>query len=119
MQKEQIKKPKKEKTINQYQYEFYIYRALRESIKKCQVYINNSIGYKSFEEETKISPNWNKEKDKILKDINNKILLRPIEETLSELMAILEPLIERTNRRALNGENKHITITRHRDGTCT
>lgn len=117
MQKEQIKKSKKEKTINQYQYEFYIYRSLRESIKKSQVYINNSIGYKSFEEETKISPNWNKEKDKILKDINNKILLRPIEETLSELMAILEPLIERTNRRALNGENKHINIIRHRDGT--
>lgn len=69
MQKKQIKKSKKEKMINQYQYEFYIYRALRESIKKSQVYINNSLGYKSFEEETKISPNWNKEKDKILKDM--------------------------------------------------
>lgn len=116
MKKKQINKI--QKTINQYQYEFYIYRALRENIKKSRVYVNNSVGYKSFEEEIKISPNWNKEKDKILKDINNKILLRPIEETLSELMAILEPLIERTNRRALNGENNHITITHHRDGTC-
>ncbi len=115
MKNRQYKKSKK--IINQYQYEFYIYRALRENIRKSRVYVNNSIGYKSFEEEIKISPNWNKEKDKILKDINNKILLRPIEETLSELMAILEPLIDRTNRRALNGENKNINITRHRDGT--
>jgi TnpA family transposase len=107
------------KTINQYQYEFYIYRALRENLRKSRVYVNNSVGYKSFEEEVKISPNWNNEKDKILKGLNNKILLRPIEETLSELMAILEPLIERTNKRALNGENKHIKITYHRDGTCT
>lgn len=115
MQKKPIKKPKK--TINQYQYEFYIYKQLRENLKKCHVYANNSVGYKSFEEEIKISPNWDKEQDKILKDINNKILLRPIEETLSELMAILEPLIERTNRRALNGENKHINIKRRRDDT--
>ncbi|MEO8402000.1 MAG: hypothetical protein ABI597_09450 [Gammaproteobacteria bacterium] len=117
MKKKQINKMLK--TINQYQYEFYVYHALRENIKKSRVYVNNSVGYKSFEEEIKISPNWNKEKDKILKEINNKILLRPIDETLSELMAILEPLIERTNRRALNGENKHITITHHRDGTCS
>ena len=115
MKKKQLRKSKK--TINQYQYEFYIYKQLRENLKKCRVYVNNSVGYKSFEEEIKISPNWEKKQDKILKNINNKILLRPIEETLSELMAILEPLIERTNRRALNGENKHINIKRRRDGT--
>ncbi|MEO8964007.1 MAG: Tn3 family transposase [Gammaproteobacteria bacterium] len=105
------------KTINQYQYEFYIYRALRENIKKSRVHVNNSVGYKSFEEEIKISPNWRQDHDKILKHINNKILLRPIEVTLSELRGILEPLIERTNRRAFNGENKHINIKRYRDGT--
>jgi TnpA family transposase len=115
MKKKQIKKFTK--SINQYQYEFYIYRALRENIRKSCVYVNNSVGYKSFEEEIKISPSWRQDQDKILKDINNKILLRPIELTLSELMGILEPLIERTNRRALNGENKHINIKRHRDGT--
>jgi TnpA family transposase len=115
MKKKQIKKFTK--SINQYQYEFYIYRALRENIRKSRVYVNNSVGYKSFEEEIKISPNWRQDQDKILKDINNKILLRPIEVTLPELMGILEPLIERTNRRALNSENKHINIKRHRDGT--
>ena len=116
MKKMRVKKLNK--IMNQYQYEFYIYRQLRENIRKSRVYVNNSVGYKSFEEEIKMSPNWKKDQEKILKDINNKILLRPIEVTLSELMAILEPLIERTNRRALNGENKHIKIKHHRDGTC-
>ena len=105
------------KVINPYQYEFYLYRSIRENLKKSKVHVNNSIGYKSFEAEVKIDPNWNKNKDRILKDVNNKVLLRPINETLDELENILEPLIERTNKRALNGDNKYIKITRHRDGT--
>lgn len=43
--------------------------------------------------------------------------MRPIDDTLNELESILEPLIERANKRALNGDNKHIKITHHRDGT--
>jgi TnpA family transposase len=104
------------KTINPWQYEFYVYRAIRESIRTSKIYINNSVGYKSFEAEVNIRPNWQREEKKILKDLNNPILLRPIEETLIELEGMLEPLIECTNRRALNGENKHIKIIRHRDG---
>jgi TnpA family transposase len=104
------------KAINPWQYEFYVYRAIRENIKASRIYINSSVGYKSFEAEVNIHPDWQKKEKKILKELNNPILLRPIEETLLELEGILEPLIERTNRRALNGENKHINITQHRDG---
>jgi TnpA family transposase len=111
------KNGKTKKVINPYQYEFYLYRSIRENIKKSKVHVNNSIGYKSFEAEVKIDPHWNKKKDKILKDLNNKVLLRPIDDTLDELEKILEPLIERTNKRALNGDNKHIKLIRHRDGT--
>lgn len=103
-------------TINMWQYEFYIYRAIRENIRASKIYVNSSVGYKSFEAEVNIHPNWQKEEKKILKELNNPILLRPVDETLSELESILEPLIERTNKRALSGENKHINITHHRDG---
>ena len=112
------KNGKTKKMLNQYQYEFYLYRSIRESLKKNKVYVNNSIGYKSFEAEVKIDPNWNKKKIKILKDLNNKVLSRPIDDTLDELEKILEPLLKRTNKRALNGDNKYIKITRHRDGTA-
>jgi TnpA family transposase len=104
------------KIINAWQYEFYIYRAIRENIRASKIYVNTSVGYKSFKAEVNIHPNWQQEEKKILKELNNPILLRPIDETLTELESILEPLIERTNRRALNGENKHINITRRRDG---
>ena len=112
------KKPKKSKKfINAYQYEFYIYRVIRENIRSHKIFINNSTEYKSFESEVKIPPDWKEKEAEILKNLNNKILSRPIGDTLSELQAILEPLIERTNKRALNGENEHINIKRHRDGT--
>jgi len=110
------KKSSSKKTINSWQYEFYVYRAIRENIRTSRIYVNSSVGYKSFEAEVNIHPNWQKEENKILKELNNPILLRPIEETLAELEGMLEPLIERTNRRALSGENKHINITHHRDG---
>jgi TnpA family transposase len=111
-----ITKSSSKKTINAWQYEFYIYRAIRENFKTSRIYVNSSVGYKSFEAEVKIHPNWHKEEKKILRELNNPILLRPIDETLTELESILEPLIKRTNRRALSGENMHINITHHRDG---
>ncbi len=110
------KTSRSKKNLNAWQYEFYIYRAIRENIRSNQIYVNSSVGYKSFEAQVNIHPNWKKEEKKILKDLNNPILLRPIDDTLAELESLLEPLIERTNRRAINGENKYIKITHHRDG---
>jgi len=107
---------KSKKTINPWQYEFYVYRAIRENIRASKIHVNSSVSYKSFEAEVNIRPDWKKEEKNILKELNNPILSRPIEETVDELESILEPLIERTNKRALNGENKHINITHHRDG---
>ena len=107
---------KSKKVMNIYQYEFYLYRAIRENIRKSKVYINNSTGYKSFEAELNISPTWHKDKNEILKNLNNPVLMRPIDDILKELEDILESLLERTNKRAMNGENKHIKIIRHRDG---
>jgi len=93
-----------------------LYRALRENIKRHKVAVNASTEYKSFEAEVKTPKDWKKTKTNRLEELNNKILLKPIDTILDELEAILEPLIERVNRRAINGENKHIKITHHRDG---
>lgn len=110
------KKAASKKTINPYQYEFYLYQMIRKNIKSSTIHVDNSIDYKSFEAEIKIPKDWAKQEEQILKTLNNTILSRPIDDTLTELKNILEPLIERTNRRALNGENKHINIKHFRDG---
>lgn len=107
------------KTINAYQYEYHIYKLIRENIRKRKIFVNTSTEYKSFEKDIKIYPDYEKNKDKILKNLNNKVLLTPIGEILNFLEDIVEKQIERTNRRALNGENKDIKITHHRDGSVT
>jgi TnpA family transposase len=112
-------KRKADKVLNIYQYEFYLYRAIRESLKNGRTFINNSVEYKSFSEDVKVYPNWHNDKQKILLGLNNKILTRPIEDTLAELETILEPLIQRVNQRALSGENKRIKLVHHRDGTTS
>lgn len=111
--------PDKSKIINTYQYEFYLYNAIRNNIKNGQVYINNSLEYKSFSADLKISPKWGTDKNNILQKLNNPVLLTSIKDTLFNLKNQLEPLITRVNERALNGENKHIKIKHHRDGTTT
>lgn len=108
--------PSMKTEINPYQYEFYLYRAIRENLRKNNVYVNHSTGYKSFEAEVKIDPNWDKNQNKILKNLNNKVLLTPIDNILDALENILEPLIIRVNQRISNGENKHVKIVRHRNG---
>lgn len=112
-------KRKAKKIMNLYQYEFYIYHMIRENLQKNTVYVNHSIGYKSFEAEVNIPKNWHEQEKQVLAILNNSVLLRSMDDTLLELANILEPAIERTNRRALNGENKHINITYARDGSTT
>lgn len=102
--------------LNPWQYEFYLYRTIREKCRAGKMYVNNSANHKSFAAEVNIRPDWNNKKETILKELNNPVLQRPIGKTLEELRNILEPLIERTNRRAISSENKHITIIHHRDG---
>ena len=109
----------KSKTINTYQYEFYLYNVIRTNIRTGQVFINNSLEYKNFAADLKVSPQWEIDKNTILQKLNNPVLLTNIKDTLSFLKNQLEPLILRTNERALNGENKHIKIKHHRDGTTT
>ncbi len=116
---ESTSKKSSKKTLNPYQYEFYLYHMIRQNLKSSQMYVDNSLDYKSFESEIKIPKDWAKQEKQILKILNNDILNRPIDETLDELEDILEPAIERANQRALNGENKHINITHHRNGKTT
>jgi len=109
----------KSKVINIYQYEFYLYNVIRNNVKNGQIYINNSLEYKSFTTDLKISPKWETDKNQILQKLNNPVLLADIKDTLSYLRNQLEPLIIRVNERALNGENKHIKVKRHRNGTVS
>lgn len=107
----------KRTVVNSQQYEFYLYRMLRENIKNRKVSINSSTEYKSFDAEVNTPKHWKKTAKELLASLNNKKIIQPIDDMLAELESVLEPLLERTNRRALNSENKHIKIVHRRDGS--
>ena len=108
---------KNHKIVNIYQYEFYIYNMIRYNLKTGRVFINNSIDYKNFDEDINTPLTWAKDQENILKKLDNPVLLTPIENTLLSLENQLEPLIIHVNKRILSGENKHVKIKYHRDGT--
>ena len=102
--------------INMYQYEFYAYKLIREHFKKYKISVNDSIDHKDFDIDIKKIPDWEKNKTRILKKLNNKILLMPIDELLLKLENLLEPLITRINERITNGENQQIKIRKQKNG---
>lgn len=106
----------KKQKLNIYQYEFYIYKLIRKNFKKYKIIVSDSVEYKDFDDDIKKLPDWEKNQTKILKKINNKILLSPIDDILLDLEKTLEPLIVRVNQRISNGENKHIKIKKNKNG---
>jgi len=112
------KEPNEVKTskINIYQYEFFVYKLIREQFKKYKMSVNDSIDHKDFDVDIKKTPDWEKNKNKIIKKLNNKVLLTPIDKLLINLENLLEPLIVRVNERIANGENKQIKIRKNKNG---
>jgi TnpA family transposase len=97
------------KSINPYKYEFSVYQRIASHIYAEKIYANDTTAYRSFEADLGIK-NFNKDKKKILSQIDSPKLKIPIKETLDELEITLDDLIMRVNKRIENGENKHVKI---------
>src|SRR5665648_298884 len=97
-------------------YEFLVYRLLRNHIEAGDVYISNSIRFRSFEDDLIPLQMWQDNKEKILKEADIPGLAKPITELLQDLETELETKYEEVNRRILSGENAHIKLTKRRGG---
>jgi len=97
-------------------YEFLVYRLLRNHIEAGDVYISNSIRFRSFEDDLIPLKMWQDNKEKILKEADIPGLAKPITELLQDLETELETKYEEVNRRILSGENAHIKLTKRRGG---
>ena len=82
-------------------------------VRQLNKFLSN---HKDFDVDIKKTPNWEKNKNKILKQLNNKILLTPIDKLLTNLENLLEPLIVNVNERIASGENRHIKIRKQKNG---
>ncbi len=107
-------KEKGEKHINPDKYEFLVYVQLRNRIEAGDVYISDSINFRSFEDDLIPIQTWQNNKAKILKEIDIPGLNKPMEELLKDLEKELETKYEEVNQRILSGENTHIKINKQK-----
>ena len=100
----------KQKHLEVDRYEFLVYRQLRKALESCDIFVQDSNEFRSFDDDLINAERWNKNKDAILFEIGTLILLAPIQETLNDLRNELETKYKSVNQRIDNGNNKYIKI---------
>lgn len=96
--------------VRPHHYEFLIYYKLKDYLVKNIIYNNDSVQYKSFSEDTKITMLNGESKETLLKKIDRPKLLIPIKDRLPELEREIEELFVEVNKNIASGKNKSIQI---------
>ena len=91
-------------------YEFYMLQTIRNRIESGDVYIPDSFGFKSFDQDLIPKEYWQRNKVAILKSIETPRLRMPIKELLALLKQELEAKFKKVNKSILKGENKYVKI---------
>ena len=99
------------KTVIPNRYEFFIYKLLRERIEGGDIYCEDSVRFRSFEDDLIDNDQW-KKKEEILKNLGLSTLSDPIEKSLSMHEEKLETLIQQVNQHIESNENQDIKITK-------
>lgn len=89
--------------VRPYHYEFLVYYKLREYLVKNIIYLNDSVHYKSFIEDSKTSFISKETKEVIFKKMNKPKLLVPIKDRLIELEQEVEALYVEVNQAIASG----------------
>lgn len=93
-------------------YEFLVYRLLRNRLEAGDIYVTDSLRFRSFDDDLIPRQHWQQNKEQILQSTDVPLLAKPMAEVLRELETELEALYERVNRRILSGENTQIKLRR-------
>jgi Domain of unknown function (DUF4158)/Tn3 transposase DDE domain len=101
---------RKQRALEIDRYEFLIYRLLRNALEAGDVYVQDSAGFRRFEDNLIDDARW-QNKDAMLHEIGAPLLLAPIEETLAALREEIEARFVSVNKRIEDGSNKHIKVT--------
>jgi hypothetical protein len=91
-------------------YEFMIYRLLKVKLESGEVFVKESINFKSFEEDLIDNEKW-KNKEQLIKSIGLQYLHEPIDTILASFEETLEKSLHTVNSRIKEGQNPYIKIT--------
>ncbi len=97
-------------------YEFLVYRLLRNRLEAGDIYVGDSLRFRSFDEDLIPKGTWKRDQQKILQDIDAPLLSQPMAEVLNGVEEELEAQYEEVNRRILSGENQHVKLSRKKSG---
>ena len=101
----------KYKKLNVDKYEFLIYRLLKVRLESGEVFIKESLNFKSFEEDLIDAEKW-KNKEQLIQSLDLPYLKEPVDELLSSFKEELESKLKTVNNRIKEGENIHIKVTK-------
>jgi TnpA family transposase len=107
--KEEGKEDRKVTKFSPQKYEFLVYEQLLNQVDSGKIVVNESINYKSFNDDLINDEDW-KDKENIFKKLNNPFLNTPFKAFIAEQKEILDPLVSRVNERIKSGGNKDIKI---------
>jgi TnpA family transposase len=100
-----FKKGVKKASIHPDKYEFYVYHLIRKGLDSGELFVKQSINYKSFESGLIEEKTWAKDKEKILQSLGYSKLNIPIKCLLKELENTLENKYHIVNKRINSKEN--------------
>jgi TnpA family transposase len=100
-------------------YEFLVYRLLRNRLEAGDIYVSDSLRFRSFDEDLIPKETWKQDKARILQDIDALLLSQPMAEVLKDMEKELETKYEEVNRRILSGENRHVKLSKKKNGEIT
>jgi len=66
-------------------YEFLVYRMLRNRLEAGDIYVSDSLRFRSFDEDLIPRPQWQQHKERILRDADVPALAQPMAQMLQEL----------------------------------
>jgi len=98
---------KKQILVNRY--EFLVYRLLRNNLESGDVFCQDSVHFRSLEDDLLNDEQW-QEKDSLIIKVDLPILTQTAEEHLAELKELLETRLKQVNERIASGENEYIDI---------
>jgi hypothetical protein len=107
------------RSIHADKYEFLVYRLLRNRLEAGDIYVSDSLRFRSFDEDLIPKDTWKRDQERILQEIDAPLLSQPMAEVLNAMEEELEAKYEEVNRRILSGENAHIKLSRNKSSEIT
>jgi TnpA family transposase len=96
-----------------------VYRLLRNRLEAGDIYVSDSLRFRSFDEDLIPKEIWKQEKERIFLDIDAPLLSQPMAKVLDDLEQELETQYREVNQRILSGENPHVKLSKKKNGEIT